>query len=167
MNLQKKAQMWSMDFTISVMMFFIALVLVLFAWNYVASDNYELRMLDEMETTGLLVSDVLIRTPGTPADWNTTALAIGLASDENIVDETRARNFLFYMDYNESKRIMGIRNYEYYFRMRSLDNATMQLDGFPIEKGYNPSVNVNIIVPVERYVLFRGEIAKLDFILWF
>ena len=61
---------------------------------------------------------------------------------------------------------MGIKNYEYYFRMRDLGNMTLQIDGSGIEKGYNPSSNVNTIVPTERYVLFRGEIAKLDFMLW-
>lgn len=166
MRPKRKAQMWSMDFVISVTMFFIAIMLVLFSWNYVASDNYDLQMLNDMETSGMRASDVLVRTPGNPPDWNTTALAIGLASDENVIDEGKLRNFLFYMDYNESKRIMGIRNYEYYFSMRDLDNSTMQLDGSAIEKGLNPSANVNTVVPVERYALFRGEIAKVYFILW-
>ena len=166
MQSSKRGQMWSMDFGISVIMFFAAIILVLFAWNYIASESYDNQLLVDMETTGLAISDVLVRTEGSPPDWNTTALAIGLTSEENIINDDKLRSFLSYISYNESKRIMGIRNYEYYFRMRGLDNATLQIDGLPIEKGYNPSANVNTIVPVERYVLFRGELAKLDFILW-
>ena len=83
-----------------------------------------------------------------------------------MIDRCALRNFIFYMDYNDSKRIMGIANYQYYFHMKNLDNQTLVLDSQFIEKGYPPSVNVNTVVPVERYVLYTGEIAKLDFILW-
>ena len=119
-----------------------------------------------MQSTGLIISDVLIRTGGHPSDWNETAMAIGLALGENIIDENRLRNYIFYMSYNDSKRIMGIRNFEYYFTMKDLDNQTIQLDGQNIEKGSFPSSNVNTIVPIQRYVLFQEEIAKIDFLLW-
>jgi len=161
-----KAQMWSMDFVVSVTMFFIAVIMILFAWDYTASENYEQITFNEMQSKGLIVSDVLVRTGGSPSDWNETAMAIGLVSEENIIDEDRLRNFIFYMDYNDSKGIMGIRNYDYYFTMKNLDNETMQLDSQNIEKGNSPSTNVNMIVPVQRYVIFQEEIAKIDFILW-
>jgi hypothetical protein len=162
----KKAQMWSMDFVISVMMFFLSVVLILFAWNYSAAENYEQMIFNEMQTTGLIVSDVLIRTGGSPPGWNITAMAIGLASEENSIDDARLRNFLLYMDYNNSRSIMGMRNYEYYFSMKDIDDQLLYLDGFPIEKGYQP-YDVRMVVPTQRYVIFRGNIAKMNFIIWF
>ena len=119
-----------------------------------------------MQSTGLIVSDVLVRTGGNPSDWNETAMAIGLASGENILSEDKVRNFIFYMDYNDSRRIMGIRNYEYYFTMKDIENQTIQLDNQDVEKGYYPSSDVGTIVPIERYTLFRGKIAIIDFLLW-
>lgn len=161
-----RAQMWSMDFVISAVMFFVSVVLILFAWNYVTTENYEQMVFNDMQNTGLIVSDVLVRTEGSPPDWNTTALAIGLASDDNVIDENKLRNFMDYMSYNESKRIMGIRNFEYYFTMKNLDNITIQMDGKNIEKGYPPSIDVNTIVPIQRYALFQEKIAKIEFTLW-
>ena len=161
-----KGQMWSMDFIISFIMFFMAVVLVLFAWDYATTENYEQMLFNDMQSTGLIVSDVLVRTSGSPQDWNMTAMAIGLASEENTIDENKLRNFVFYMDYNDSRRIMGMGSYEYYFIMKNLDNQTMLIDGQPTVKGNYPPVYVKNIVPVERYVLYGGELAKLSFIVW-
>lgn len=124
-----KAQMWSMDFIISATMFFLAVILILFAWDYIASENYEQILFNEMQNTGLFVSDVLIRIKGFPLEWtNDNVQSIGLASEENILNETKIYQFIN-LDYNKIKRLLGLGNYEFYFELNDLDNVTIKQGG--------------------------------------
>ncbi|MBI4020336.1 MAG: hypothetical protein HY367_03305 [Candidatus Aenigmarchaeota archaeon] len=161
-----KAQVWSIDFVVSVIVFFIAVSLTVFAWDYSISQNQAQASFSNAESITLSVTDALIRTKGIPEDWDDSNVrSVGLASAENIVDQEKVEEFLD-LDYNTSKERLGISRYEYHFELRYANNSVIQLPGGDnITKGIQP-FNASLVIPAERYVLYNTKISRLQFILW-
>jgi hypothetical protein len=160
-----KAQLWSLDFVLSAVVFSLALITVLFIWNYTNTETAERIEFKRAEGLVLSISDVLIRTSGVPDDWNTTTVKVlGLASDENVLNRTKVERFLS-LDYNGSKRILGVPLYDYYFRLADINGGTIFINQTEAVKGVYPA-DAEIVVPVQRYGLLDGEIVKMGFILW-
>lgn len=168
-----KAQIWSFDFAISVIFFVTVMVILIFAWNYTNIQSLRQLEFNEIETTTITVSDSLIRIPGLPEDWNATNVkVIGLAKNcengcENILNESKVIRFinLTSSDYPKSRRLLTGK-YQFYFEMKYLNDTTIQDNGITLANGSYPPSNASIVVPVERYVLYKEKIAKLNLILW-
>ena len=154
-----KGQIWSADLTLSAFVFITIAVAFLSAFGYMlisAQDNTELR---DMERISLSVSDALIRIPGIPEDWNRSNVQFpGLADRENIINETKLERFSS-MDYSTLKVLMGLDKYEFHFRLSDV-NGTVYA-----ENGMEPE-NAIASMPVNRYVLYSGRLARLRFVVW-
>jgi len=156
--------MWSIDFVISAVIFLLVIVLVIFAWNYTNSQVAEQIEFNEIESTALTVSDSLIRTSGIPADWNQTNVnVIGLAIEDNILNDTKASRFvnLSYAD----ARVLLVGKYNFYFELDHINGTIIVYNGTNMTAGIYPA-NSAIIVPVERYVLYQNKPARMKFIVW-
>jgi hypothetical protein len=161
-----KAQVWSLDFAASVVIFLTALILALFALNYTISQNSRQTEFNMMENAAMSVSDSLIRQPGIPQDWDSgTVTTLGLASQENILNETKLGELLS-MENNTIKNLLGIGNYELWLEVRYVNGSLASLPGGgQITKGDYPSEARNVIA-VERHVLYMEKPARMIFILW-
>jgi hypothetical protein len=157
MKRELKAQTWSIDFIVSIIIFFLVLSLIFFFWNYKSSQNIEQSILTEIETSALEFSDSLVRTKGLPEDWNSTSvIKLGLASEENILDQTKVQAFNNSLSYSQVKDIF--KSYDFYIKITDL-NGTVYA-----EKG-NVLVN-KTSVPVERYSILNKKIVKMLFVLY-
>lgn len=162
----KHAQVWSMDFISSIIIFFLVVSVTIFAWNYTINKNTEQVNFNEMENKALMISDIIIRSQGQPPDWDTgNVQTIGLASEENVINQTKTLQFIT-MDYNIIRQLWGIRSYNFYLEMQYINGTTIQTNGNNITKGTYPINTSRFVVPVERYVLYNGKVSKLSFILW-
>jgi hypothetical protein len=161
-----RAQAWSLDFAASVVIFLTALILVMFALNYSLSQNRQQAEMGMMESAAMSASDMLVRQPGIPESWNSTSVTtIGLASQENILNETKISEFMG-MDYNAIKSLLGIANYEFYFELRYPNGTLAELPGgSQIAKGSYPS-GASIIIPVDRYAIYMEKPVSMTLILW-
>jgi hypothetical protein len=119
-----------------------------------------------MESAAMSASDSLVRQPGIPEGWNSANVtALGLASRENVLNETKLSEFLG-MDHSEIKRLLGIANYEFYFEVRYPNGTLAGLPGGgQIQKGTYPS-GATMVVPVERHALYMERPARMVLILW-
>ncbi|MBU0898615.1 MAG: hypothetical protein KKB03_04465 [Nanoarchaeota archaeon] len=162
-----RGQIWSMDFIVSAIIFFIALATIMFSWNYIIQNTDEQTVINEMESSVLDITDVLVRSPGVPRDWTPSNVqSIGLASEENKLNETKVDYFM-QLDYSETKLLLGIKNYHFYFELEDLNNQTVKNQADQnITKGVYPDTASFIQIPVERYALYRDAIVKLKFIFW-
>jgi hypothetical protein len=162
----RKAQAWSMDFAASVVIFVTALILVMFALNYTLNQNQQQISFNIMENAAMAVSDSLVRHPGIPLNWTAaTVTTIGLASQENVLNETKLGEFMT-MDDNTIKSLLGIANYEFYFEVRYPNGTLANLPGgSQIAKGSYPSA-ASITIPVERHALYMEKPARMVLILW-
>lgn len=162
----KKAQVWSMDFAASFVIFATAIAVLLFAWVYITSQSGHQAVFMEMENAAMSAADSLMRQPGVPESWNSsTVTTIGLASRENVLNETKVGYFLG-MENDTIKSLLGVENYDLYFEVRYSNGTLAQLaDGTQIAKGNYPD-DAAIVVPSERYVIYRERTAKMKFVLW-
>jgi hypothetical protein len=162
----RKAQAWSMDFAASVVIFITALAIAIFALNYTLNQNQQTIEMNVMENAAMSASDALVRQPGIPEDWNSSSVVtLGLASQENILNESKLQNFLS-MDNDTIKTLLGIGNYNFYFEVRYPNGSLASLpNGEQIGKGDQPS-GASTIIPVERYVIYMEKIARLRLVLW-
>ena len=90
-----RAQIWSMDFIASITIFILMFSVVVFSWNYINTQNTERSLFSDMQVLGLDVSDIIVRIPGNPEDWNESNVqSIGLATRENVLNETKVEQFI-------------------------------------------------------------------------
>ncbi len=152
-----RGQIWSLDFSVSIVIFLIVLIPFMLIWGYMYAENEEKRMFDDMETRAMSISDSLVRLGGVPDDWNATSVeVIGLASEENVLDPGKVSSFDS-MNYSHVREVMTKR-YDYYLRISDINGSVY------LEKGSLPSDTT--IVPVERYANYNDRIVRLQLYLW-
>jgi len=161
-----KAQAWTLDFAASVVIFLTALILVMFALNYTLFQSRQQASLNVMENAAMAASDSLVRQPGIPVEWNRTDVTtIGLASQENLLNETKLAEFMA-MDDSSIRSLLGISNYVFYFEVRYPNGTLASLPGgAQITKGSYPS-GASTVIPVERHALYMEKPARMVLILW-
>ena len=147
-----KAQIWSFDFAISFLIFFLILVPTLFLFNYIIEQEISQRSLDEIETKALAISDSIVRTAGNPADWNaTTVRSIGLAQQENILNITKVEYFMG-MNYDTVKAVMTD-GYDFNLTIKDLNGTVYGTVGTnPVNK---------TTVPVQRYAKYGDRVVSV------
>lgn len=155
-HLNRKGQVWSLDFVTSLVLFFLVLIPVFFIWNYINIQNMEQKTFDEIETLALIVSDSLIRTKGIPENWNSSNVnVIGLADEENVLNSTKVSNFLSMGNsaYSLTKNTL-IGKYDFFFSITDLNGTQYGTIGSkPADK---------TVVPVERYCLYDDRVVKIE-----
>lgn len=153
----KKAQVWSLDFIVSLMIFMAALIPLFFAWNYVNMQNQQQIMFGEAENQALQVTDALVRTRGLPEGWDQTSVnVIGLASEENVLNATKV-SYLLSMggsDYERTRAIMT-GGYDFFLNITDINGTVHGTIGTKPEG--------SAIIPVERYCICNGRITKIEF----
>jgi len=155
-----RAQIWSLDFALSLLIFMSALFAMVLAWNFISASTLQNQEMKELQLKVLTLSDSLIRTSGIPPDWNTTNVQIiGLAQDENVLNATKVDYFVG-MDYDTARVLMDIGQYNFYFEVVDLNNTVQKNTTVPIS---NQSA---LVVPVERYAIYDDVIVKVRFIIW-
>ena len=129
-------------------------------WN-----NYNVKLENQIEYNDMVIktyhiSDLLSQYPGKLSAWEhydeVPTLALGLASQEGIIDEDKLNAFLD-MDYTETKDALNIMIYDYYFELTHLNGSH-----------FNPNLTKGTIkdtttVSTTRLVIYNGEEALLQF----
>lgn len=163
MKMGKKAQVWSLDFALSLLIFMSALFAVVFAWNYISANTMETQQMHELQLKALTLSDSLIRTNGIPMDWNeSTVEVVGLATDENMLNATKVKYFVNMSDtdYDHLKGLMDIGFYDFYFEIRDLNDTVYENTTTPV------SITSPIVIPIERYAMYNDRVVKIKFVIW-
>lgn len=116
-------------------------------------------VVDELRNQGYQITDLLVKTTGKPINWekSTKIEIIGLALSDRFLSEKKVDAFTD-MDYEQSKRLLGIGRFDYYFSIKDLDNNALAESGiFPISKN---------IVNIQRAVHYLGNNSILEFKIW-
>ncbi len=160
----KKGQVAVLDLFISAMIFGILVTVIMVTWN-----NYNTKIENQIDYNTELVksfhlTDLLTKYPGKPSAWehivegdDIKISILGLAKDDRVIDPVKLQEFLSF-DYNETKQIMRITSYDYYFRLYKLDGS----DFTPkIEKGV--ILNDTSTIALTRFVIYNETEAILEF----
>jgi len=173
----KKGQVTALDF-----MFGLFLFLFIAAWLFsIWSSNLGVAIteqgFEEMRGKAFQAMDVLVRTGGTPADWEGGAeggwteeemdgiVSLGLASKDRVVMPEKLYAFIEagdptlndMADYNRTKEIFGIMQYDYFFELETFEDPVQTF-----ETGLAPGAAATSVA-VERTVMYEGGEAIATF----
>ncbi|MEK6843334.1 MAG: hypothetical protein AABY04_02510, partial [Candidatus Micrarchaeota archaeon] len=107
--------LFSSDFIAAVMIFIAALLIVGPMWNSLNAQVFNLEENRKIHMASLQVSDILLRTSGSPSGWNETFVySIGISDELRIINATKAKYFYQFMasNYSEAKFMLGAGAYE-------------------------------------------------------
>ncbi|MFH1722843.1 MAG: hypothetical protein ABH950_09605 [Candidatus Altiarchaeota archaeon] len=157
-------QQFATDFLVGVSIFTLLLSLTFFAWDKNMQKIKEKEVLDELLIQSNQAADILVKTQGLPENWENAAAmgltvkSVGLAGDvDRVLSEDKVNAFVA-MDYNYSKEIMGLGNYDYYFGLYNLNNNVINETGVSIEG--------QIRVQVRRVVTYKDAAAVVELSVW-
>ncbi|MBI4181581.1 MAG: hypothetical protein HY520_01280 [Candidatus Aenigmarchaeota archaeon] len=161
----RRGQIWSFDFAVSLTIFLTVLVLVLFFWIYANVQSFDELAQDELQDHAIAVSDILVRSAGVPSGWtNASVEVIGLASQDKVLDPRKVRE-LALMDYNQTRRLLGIGRYDFQLEIWYPNGTLALAQGLNASAGLAPQ-NASIVSPVDRFVIYEGQVARMRFLLW-
>src|SRR3989338_3341372 len=89
--LNKKGQIFSIDLVVSVVVFIIIFIFLISLWNLYSDRLQENVSSEEMYLVSFQISDILLRTPGTPNNWeaSSNAVTIGLELSPGFLDQNK------------------------------------------------------------------------------
>ncbi|RKZ16927.1 hypothetical protein DRQ17_04865 [bacterium] len=166
----KRGQVWSVDFAMSFVIFISITLFAFFMFAYINQHTSEHNEIKDIQYLAVSLSDTLVRSRGLPEAWTPSNVnVIGFVTDcdtfcDNILNKTKVMNFIS-MDYETIRDLLTTKKYHFYFDLRYANNSLINVGGTPVQKGFYPSVTT-VTVPVQRFVLFDGKIAKMNFIIW-
>lgn len=145
---------------VSVILISLLLVSIEF-WNFGNMKLKENIDRETIESTVISVSDQMIKSGGMPEDWykNTnTTVSIGLVDYDRNLNRDKIKKFVN-MSYDEARNYLGISNYNFYFKVSSLESSVKYQTGKNIS-------NPNIVVNSRRAAVLDNEIVHVDVTLW-
>lgn len=130
-------------------------------WNYGNEKIRENVERTDFETAAISVSDQIIKSPGLPLDWHENVnrtVSIGLVDHDRKLNQAKIDKFVN-MSYGELRDYLGIENYQFRFRISSLENS------LKFEGGVAPA-DPDIVVNARRVAVLGNEIVYVDVTLW-
>ncbi len=120
-------QVISGDFILSIAIFLFILAIIIPLFNRMSSDFQEQQFLEDVQTRLFFVSDSLLKTSGSPNDWNVTNVkSIGLADNDGRINKTKIRRLLS-INSSTARRLLGLEGYEF--------NLSFHVSGYPLMTG--------------------------------
>ena len=173
--MRKKGQLLSMDFVFSLSIFLAILLISIVIWRNLNIQITQYEMHTDLENRILITSNLLIKTAGTPNDWENFDLAteqdkiisLGLAKRENVLNKTKILKFLD-IDYDDTKTLLGIPRYEFCIEIADMTDTPIILDGEEIK--CDLSADIANLYSIKRTVLLEEddsrEILFFNMMLW-
>jgi hypothetical protein len=141
-----KAQFFSYDFMIGVFLIVLASGFWFWSWERYIVETRRRRTWQEMELVASDLSDLIIRIPGVPANWNSSNVeVIGLADEPQVLNSSKLAEFAK-LSYADVTSIWGI-PYNFHFNLTYPNGTLIQ------EKG---------LVPAGDYASVSKRIALLN-----
>ena len=155
----KKAQIVTTDLFIAIVIFTIIMSIIIISWGRYTAKLDDRLNYDEMQSRAFQISNLLVKSQGSPSNWENggNAESLGLASRDRILSSSKVDAFAN-LSYGNITKLLGIRNYDFYFKLKDFENNTLVLVG-NIPAG-------NFAVNLRRYVIYENEEAVMEFALW-
>ncbi len=175
MHLNKKGQGIAIDFLFAIMIFLLVLnasMILIDSNNETAMDK---NLIGELQSSASQAIDTLVRTEGTPKDWQNRSIneanIIGLAKRDRTLDNDKVETFVGWAinysdttgDYNRVKTLL-LSGYDFHFKIVNLEGETRAET--PTQNRPN-QWNDMTTVRIKRVVNFNGEEAIAEFTMYY
>jgi len=176
--MKNRAQVFSGEFLGSYVIFFSALIIVLYLWNSNLTEINATEKQQDMNDLGVQATEQLIRTPGSPRNWtlqNYTVL--GLANESRVLQQDKIKSFVVIMSVNDSslcpgetnydcnRHLMGLGRYDFAFNMTYLNGTSIKMNNTLFSTGRLPANDTRRITVV-RTALLEDNMVRIIFTLW-
>ena len=163
-----KAELFSSDFVISILVFLCALVIISFYYQNLQSDVYESSIRNEMFSKATNIASLLATTSGYPKYWNNTSVKVIGLYDEGKFNLTKFEE-LKKINFNTAKTMLGTGPYKIYIALRNETDDVIENQGISYSYGIAP-VNAEQVVLVKRLGIVKIEETSIkttmEVILW-
>ena len=168
-RIYKKGQISTIDLVIASGIFVSILLSAMFLWNDIVLkiNRFEERLL--INQKALDVSEMLIKTPGSPSGWylfqavdinSQNVSSVGFVIEDNVLDWERL-SALKQISYDESKNLMGLSREEYNITIINVSGSNNKVL-------YSTGQMSNATsVLISRYGQLNGSIVRLDLRLFY
>ncbi len=164
----KKAQIFSADLVIALMVFLVILIFIFGVHQYALDKTYSEDFDDETQIRQ--IADTLVSTPGSPANWSSNSVvnstfvdSIGLAdSSKGIISLTKLSKFN--SSYSGASELLGMQPYNFRADLY-LFNGTGYVMNFSAFRNLSYGDSSNTYV-VTREVVVEGKPARFIFYAW-
>ena len=158
----KKAQAWTADFIIMMLLLFLIVFLFIRVWDFNAITwNNRIRYEDMWLLTSR-AGDALVSSSGLPPSWENlpageeeSIQAIGLVASKNTIDRKKLEHFMN-LSYALAKNRLGLSNYDMFLTIYNLETNTSVAS-----YGLNAPQNTTRVVS-SRLVTYDGDFAMLE-----
>lgn len=163
-----KAELFSSDFIISILIFLSALVIITFYYQNLQSDVYESNIRNEMYSKAVNIASLLATSSGYPKYWNYTTVKVIGIYDSGKFNLTKFEE-LKKINYNTAKTMFGTGPYNIYIALKNETGSIIEKSGVPYSYGVTIT-NAEQVVLVKRLgvVSLEGTSIKtvMEVILW-
>jgi len=156
-----KGQIVTTDFILAIIILIFILQLSFSLWNNEIESFRLKEKRTDMEKTALSIVDLLIRSPGIPEDWENGDMAeitLGLVKEDHVLDIGKVSK-LFSSSIDNTKKLLGIENYDFFFVIKFTN-------GEVIEEYGTPAIDAREVIVARRLVLYNNTETYLNFGLW-
>lgn len=156
----RKAQSWTMDFLIAVIIFSIFLLV----FRAVSSASIEHTYTQKVIEAGAIRISESLLTQGSPPNWTRDSYnAIGLLGSDGQLDE-RKLNETLHLPMEDIRKEFSQPSY-FYFYVEDMNGVVVKVDGTEFKIGDEPT-NYNNLISVQRIVGYKGDPVKLVVQTW-
>ncbi len=125
----RAGQMFTSDFVASMVIFLTVLNLGFFAIQQSVTGQTQFSEQKRMSQQAYQTGDLLVRTPGYPPDWNrSTVRIVGLASEDQVLNNTKLSELRLMQDYTAQRRALGVMPSEIVINV-SRNGSTVEVPG--------------------------------------
>lgn len=156
--MKRQGQIWSLDFIVSLAIFFFAITLVyVFVIQNTESDS---ETISELSQDAHSISTVLL-SQGVPANWTVNTVVIpGILSSQNNISHYKFQELaqVYAASNIQFKQLLGTRH-NVFLEHLYLNSSTIQ------SLGLKPT-EADFLVQSTRYVVYNETITKLRVLVW-
>ncbi|MEM5781789.1 MAG: hypothetical protein QXD43_01155 [Candidatus Aenigmatarchaeota archaeon] len=163
-----KAELFSSDFIISILVFFSALAIIAFYYQNLQSDVYENNIRNEMYYKAMNIASLLATSSGYPQYWDSSNVEVLGFYDNGKFNLTKFEEFKE-IDEQEAKKMLGAGAYNFFISLKNTTGQIIERPGVIYSHGL-PIINAEQVVKVKRLGLvnLEGKPTKvtLEVVLW-
>ena len=156
-----RAQLLNADLLLAVTLFAVALGAIMLTWNFTKARMEEASWSRELEQRTYTISDVLVRTPGDPVDWESqpagNITSMGLAGLDGGISQEKVAA-LKRVDPQRLNGIFQLGKENWHIILRGGDGSIINRAG--------PAPAGDYAVKSTRIVSYMNRTAFLEFTLW-
>jgi len=156
-----KAELFSSDFMISILLFFTVLIIIAVYYQNLQSDIYEANNRNDMYAKTINVASLLAESSGYPQFWNSTNVQVlglydsgkfNLTKFEYLINKTN-------LDYQTVKTMLGTGAYDFFISLRNVSGSIIVK---PSNPNFNYSCGLYPSNPEQTLLVKRLGVVNLE-----